>query len=411
MENGETLQKVRWKSIFRIASIFRLLSSIFLLIVLASLFLPSAAKAAEFRLVPSLGLQEEFNDNILYSDVERVEDFITTISPGLELVNRTEKLDLNLLARLNVLRYVDTTELNNIDQNYSGRLRYSPDPKWTLSGEAGYLEDSRADRDLQITGLVIGPVIRKRQNYQGGLEHIFSEKTKASLFYTYERENYDNPKFADLKTHNASLGFIHDLSQHLSNVAGRMNFGYYRYEYDLGTLDYWYATIGINWALSETWTLLLDAGGSYTFSESGPAGNEQKDEGSGWVGMGSLSYKGEKTTGDLTFSHRKAPAYGTVGVTDRTSLTFGINRRFTYEVSGGLTGGYFINKADKGKFSTVAFDEETLFIYPRVRYEFTPDIALEGSYNFTFTKYNNADTEARRSLVMLRLYMQYPLFE
>ena len=161
--------------------------------------------------MPSLAFRGEYNDNIFYSEEDRVDDFITTITPGLELVNRTEKVDLNLLARLNVLRYVDTTELNNIDQNYSGRLRYSPDPKWTLSGGAGYLEDSRPDRDLEITGLVIGPVIRKRQNYLGGLEHIFSEKTKASLFYIYEREDYDNPEFADLKAHNASLGFIHDL--------------------------------------------------------------------------------------------------------------------------------------------------------------------------------------------------------
>ena len=95
------------------------------------------------------------------------------------------------------------------------------------------------------------------------------------------------------------------------------------------------------------------AGEVIPFQNRARQGNEQKDEGTGWVGMGSLSYKGEKTTGDLTFSHRRAPAYGTVGVTDRTSLSFGINRRFTYEFSGGLSAGYFINKAEKGKFSTV----------------------------------------------------------
>ncbi len=386
---------------------FILISFIFL----ASIFPLQTALGAEFRLVPSLSLKGEYNDNIFYSERDKVDDFITTITPGLELVNRTEKLDLNLLGRLNVLRYADTDELNNVDQDYLGRFRYSLHPKWTLSGGAGYLEDSRPDRDLEITGLVVGRAIRKRQNYLGGLEHIFSEKTKASLSYTYEKEDYDNPEFADLKAHNAGLGLIHDLSKYLPNVAARMNLGYARYEYDFGTIDYYYATIGMNWALSETWSFLLDGGGSFTHSELGPEGRELKEEGGGWVGMGSLTYRGEKTTGDLTFSHRRSPAYGSVGVTDRTSLSFGINRRFTYEFSGGLSAGYIINKADEGEFSRTSFDQQTLYVSPRLRYEFTRNVYLEGAYNFSYTNYKESDQYVRRSIVMLRLYMQYPLFE
>jgi len=391
-------------ALFLIASLFTLPSSFLS-------FPPREAKAAEFRLVPSLGIQEEYNDNIFYSDRERVDDFITTITPGLELVNRTEKVDLNLLARLNILRYAETTELNNIDQNYLGKIRYSPTTKWTLSGEAGYLKDSRPDRDLEVTGLVNSAAIRDRQNYGAGLEHTLTEKTRGSLSYAFEEDKYDNPRFADLRAHNAILGFTHDLSKYLPNITGRMNFGYSRYEYDFGTIDYSYATIGMKWALSEKWDLLLDGGGSYTVSELGPDGNRQRDTGAGWFGMGSISYKGEKTTGDLTFSHRILPAYGSVGVTNRTSVTFGIDRRFTYEFSGGLSGGYFLNKADQGEFSTVAFDEETYFINPRLRYEFTRDIFLEGSYNFSITKFDITRTEARRNLVMLRLYVQHALFE
>jgi len=371
----------------------------------------SEAMGAEFKLIPSLGLQEEYNDNIFYTDKNRVDDFITTVTPGLELVNRTEKADVNLLARVGVLRYVDTTELDHTDQKYQGKLRYSPVPTWTLSGGAGYVEDSRPDRDLEVTGLVNRATIRRRQNYSAGLDHIFSEKTKAGLTYAYSRDDYSGSDFADLKAHDATLSFIHDLSRYLPNIAGRMNFGYSRYEYEIGTVDYSYAAIGMNWALNEKWNLLLDGGGSYILSELGPAGNKEKDRGTGWFGMGSLSYKGEKTTGDLTFSHRIAPAYGTVGVANRTSLSVGMNRRFTYEFSGGLSAGYFINKAEAGKFSTVAFDEETFYINPRVRYQFTKDIALEGSYNFSFTNYKESNTETRRSLAMIRLHLQHALFE
>jgi hypothetical protein len=389
------------------------LPSIFSLLLLSSLlpFPMSEAMGAEFKLIPSLGLQEEYNDNIFYTDKNRVDDFITTVTPGLELVNRTEKVDVSLLARMGVLWYADNHDLNNIDQNYQGKVRYSPVPTWTLSGEAGYVEDSRPDRDLEVTGLVNRAAIRYRQNYGAGVDHIFSEKTKVGLTYAYSRDDYSEPNLADLKAHDATLSLIHDLSRYLPNIAGRMNFGYSRYEYEFANIDYYYATMGISWALSEKWNLLLDGGGSYTLSEFGSGGNEIKDRGTGWFGMGSLSYKGEKTTGDLTFSHRIAPAYGTVGVSNRTSLSVGMNRRFTYEFSGGLSAGYFINKAEAGKFSTVAFDEETFYVNPRVRYEFTKDIALEGSYHYSFTNYREANTEARRSLVMIRLYLQHALFE
>jgi len=366
---------------------------------------------AEFKLIPSLDLREEYNDNIFYTESSRVRDFITTLTPGLELVNRTEKLDLNLLARIPVLRYADTRELDHTDQNYSGRLRYSLHPNWALSGGAGYVEDSRPDRDLEVTGLVNKPAIRRRQNYSAGVDHNFSEKTKAGLTYRFSRDDYSEIDFADLKAHEASLSLVHDLSRTLPNIAGRMNLSYSRYEYENGTIDYFYATIGMNWALDEKWSLLFDGGGSYTLSESGPEENKQKDEGTGWVGMGSLSYKGEKTAGDLTFSHRKAPAYGSVGVTNRTSLSFGINRRFTYEFSGALSAGYFINKGEEGKFSTVEFDQESFYVNPRLRYEFTRDTALEASYNFSYTKDKLAGTEPRRSLFMLRFYIQHALFE
>jgi hypothetical protein len=113
----------------------------------------------------------------------------------------------------------------------------------------------------------------------------------------------------------------------------------------------------------------------------------------------------------LTASYRKSPAYGTVGVTDRTSASFRIARRFTYEFSGSLSAGYFYNRAEKGNFSTADFDEQSFYINPRLRYDFTRDVALEASYNFTYSRYNLTHTESRRNLAMLRLYIQHAFFE
>ena len=62
------------------------------------LLVPSGVLADDFKLIPSLAVREEYNDNIFGSVSDTVDDFITTISPGLELVERTERLDLGLSA-------------------------------------------------------------------------------------------------------------------------------------------------------------------------------------------------------------------------------------------------------------------------------------------------------------------------
>ena len=54
--------------------------------------------ADEFKLIPSLTVKGEYNDNIFYTTDETEDDFITTISAGLELIERTERLDLGLSA-------------------------------------------------------------------------------------------------------------------------------------------------------------------------------------------------------------------------------------------------------------------------------------------------------------------------
>ena len=401
------------------------------LTLLSLSLLSGEAAGDEFKFTPSLSLKEEYNDNIFFTEKDKMRDFITTLSPGLELIDRTEKLDLNLLARIDVPRYIDHRDLDHVDQNYQGRVSYLLNPKLKISADAGYTRDFSPGRELEITGLVLNEARRNKQNYATGAEYTLTEKTKANLSYSYERDDYArNPSYVDLRAHDVTLGLIHDLSQYFSTTVGRMNLSYSRYEFLDSTIDFYYTTIGMNRAISEKWSLLLDVGGSYTRSEFEVERLEfvpplffvivrekETSKGWGWVGQGTLSYrgekttKGEKTTGDLTFSHRLMPASGTVGVTERTVLSLDMAHYFTYELSARLSVGYYINKAKQGKFSTGAIDEATWRINPRIRYEFTKDIALEISYDYTFIKDKQYETEAGRNLCMLYFIIKHSFFE
>jgi long-subunit fatty acid transport protein len=103
------------------------------------------------------------------------------------------------------------------------------------------------------------------------------------------------------------------------------------------------------------------------------------------------------------------PGSGTVGVTENTSLTLGLTYRFTYELSGRLSTGFYMNKAASGKYSIAGLDEITFNINPVIRYEFTKDFAVEASYSYYWVKDKLADAERARNLFMVNFIFQYPI--
>ena len=92
-------------------------------------------------------------------------------------------------------------------------------------------------------------------------------------------------------------------------------------------------------------------------------------------------------------------------------FTLDLVHRWTDELSGGLSIGCHLNKSEKGQFSAAAIDQTTLNISPRIRYEFSKDIALEGSYRYAFVKDKTADTGTKRNLVMIYVTIRHSLFE
>ncbi len=411
-----------------------------LYIVLAvALLAVRPALGNELKLAPSVTLKEEYNDNIFFSTNDRKSDFISTLTPGVELSDRSEKMDANLLLRLNGILYARTSELSAVDQDYRGRLRYMLSPRTSLSSQAEYILDSQPDREIETTGLVIGPVKRHRQQYSLSVERALTEKTSAALAYAYEQDDYDNDRFSNLKYHDASLTLTHDLDWLMRSTKGSVSFDYAHYKSSVtlidsltsdSTVDNYSATIGMSSAFSEVWSVQANAGGRYTVSKFQswepvfvqilpplPIFQEvlvpvsQKSHQWGWVGQLALTYKGELTDGSLSFNTDVQPASGqTSGTTVRTGLVADMRRRFTYELSGDMSVGYYKNKSNPGAIAGQAIDQDTILLTPSIRYEFSKDMYIDASYQYTKVFYNISHTEADRNSFFVRLYIQHPFF-
>jgi hypothetical protein len=416
------------------------LKHIFFLLLLIPVISLQAKKAVgdDFKLIPSVALKQEYTDNIFLDETE-LDDFITTVSPALELIEKTERIDAGLFGKLDWIRYDDNSELDTTDQQYNGHIDWQASPRMNLSSAAGYTRDSRTDRDIEETGLLLGTSIRDNYHFNLAGDYFLTEKTRTALSYLFNQEEFDNPRLFDNRSNRVNLGFTYNLGDFIPLTIGRLNIVYSKNKFtnetvivvpsvfgpvqtDLSNttdMDGYSLTMGASKQMSEVLSVLVDLGFSYTRREqirevqglpAVPAVTDTSNT-YGGVGQVDLSYNGEYNTGKISLSHDLQPASGRNGLSQRTSMRVTLGRRFTDKFRGNLAVNYILNRADQGQLAAQDIDSETLSIRPFVRYNYNRDIALEASYAYAATMNKVAGTESHRNLVFIRLFVQHPLFE
>jgi len=281
------------------------------------------ARGAEICFVPSLAVREEYNSNILLStDADYVrKDYITTLSPGFEWADRTERLDPMLSLRLDRHLYSRNDELNATDQQYSGSVRYAATPLLSISAGAGYQKTFNPSLDTgpafpgpqpgmvfsntssgggtgsggsgtgtggggptgssntaggstsaSATTLPFAASPFQRINSSVSAGYQLTEQTSFTAGYQYGWDSYENPQYRDT-THDAQAGLVVDLGAYLHRVKGMLNTGYSQYLIygqnvvpDSRTINV-AGTIGFSYDISETWSTHMDGGYRRTDAE------------------------------------------------------------------------------------------------------------------------------------------------
>jgi hypothetical protein len=387
-----------------------------------------AARGDDFQIKPYVAVRGEYNDNIFFISEDEVDDYILTIKPGIELIERTERLEAKLSGEVAPFFFADNSDLNDVDQDYRGRVGYQFTPRFTGRADAFFIVDNRPDRDIVTTGLVQGIDQRKRYHFGGGTNYLLSERAAVDLSYDWNKDKWDQDVIdrEDLTANVANLGFFYKLGGWLEASTGRLNFGYADYDYDTSKTDSYYGGIGVEHMFNEIFTLELDVGARYVdadfdvikFVPIAPGlpvveSVVEKESNSGWGGIGQaiLGYRGEKTFSNFLLSRDLAASSGQTGPTDQFRMIFSINHRLFDKMRLGFTTGYYRNKADKGDFSSFETDQDTFRIQPSIRWEFYDGFTLEGAYTYTFIDDKVADNDRTQNRIFLQVAYGLPLFE
>jgi len=368
---------------------------------------PAAVSGQELKLTPSLAAQEEYNDNIFLATGNRLDDFITTLTPALELSSRTERHDTSLSGGINWLKYARHSGSDALDYFVNGTSNFQVKPRLALSAGASYTQNSRPDQLDPATGLTINSE-NKAQNYQAGVSYMATEKSRLSLSYGYNQQDYGAASLLGSRQHQASAGLSYTLTPQttLENA-----FTFNRQLTDISTVDNYSATLGLAYKFRELWSLSLNAGGRYSRSDLVVGGVNDISNGDwGWVGNLSFNYNGERLNGAVSFNHDISLAAGRTGSTERTGGSVNLGNRFTEELSGAINFGYYWNKSNQEQFSVLPIDEKTLELNCLLHYDFNKDLALEANYHYVDINYGQFGTRASQNIFMVRFVMRHEFF-
>ena len=444
----------------------------FLTVALILLLCPWHAWGDDFSLVPSLGVKGEYNSNILLvTEAAGVKkDFVSIVSPGIQMVDRTGRLDTDLSAHLDRLDYSKHHYLSATNHAYSGKFSYRATPLFNISAGGGYSINSNPTLDPGMAGpgiqpgtiittpsnppgdtqmpppsssssssntpntgpsytLLAGaplPVVslsQKRLTASLSADYLLTEKTSAMTSYNYGSTSYERPTYRDT-SHDLNAGLVYDFGTYFSTLKGRLNAGYSAYYVTDARTESITCTVGVSRDFDEFWSVLVDGGLRRTWSAVFITGFVQetpttqiavreRHDNRGWgrVARVSLNYRGERMQGEFAYIRDLSLATGLNGAAERNALSLTTRYRLTYEFSALLTTSYSTYKADPSNYSAQVIDQRPFDISAGIRYEFSKDMALDVSYDYTTVRYPASDANARRQLVFIGLSAQFPFWE
>jgi len=383
--------------------------------------------ADEFQLVPTVAVREEYNDNIFFSSDDVEDDFITTIAGALELIERTERLDLNLFGGVAPFFYADFSDLDDTDQNLNGKISYQFTPRYSASIDGGYFVDNRPDRDVIATGLVTSVDERRRTRFGFETAYQVSDISSIGLRYDYLRDKWkeENPDREDLTANDVFLVYNRRFANRLGLTTASLNVSYGHYDFETSLNKTVFSGVGVEHLFSERLTLQADAGARYVDSEFDIMQFvqvapgifqlqvvEESKKGWGMAGRAALRYRlTEKTFSSLRFLHDIQPASSQGSTVLRTELVFYGSHKFADSLAGSLFAGAYRSKANQDDFSSLEIDTRNFVIRPGFRWEFYENFTLEATYSYIYEDDRVADSDTDQNRVWVQIAYGLPLFE
>jgi hypothetical protein len=189
---------------------YKLLATVLLTLSLLAAPLAAVAQSGVY-VVPWLTVEQVYDDNIFFQSEDEVSDYITRVSPQLDVGYDSETLNWLLSYRNDAEWYNDLSELDDSTARGFGlaTIEYEPNRRWTLTGRGEYVQTNTA-QDLTLTpgGELPGRVGRaeaERLAFAGGAKYQFTPKLAGDFLVSWVEDDLIDVSINEVWSANAVL--------------------------------------------------------------------------------------------------------------------------------------------------------------------------------------------------------------
>lgn len=370
----------------------------FLAFVPALMLSGSYSTAAEYTLVPSITISGEYNNNVSFDRAREREDYLTTLSPGMEFSSETDRGNVKAEIIADFLRYADETSLDteNLYAGLDGTYKVSE--RSGISGKVSYIDDTTLESDLFETGLVSTWTDRKRYNAGFGSTYNFTQTTDIGVDYRYSNTTYSLESNEDYYTHWIGVSCNYRFPNQLDVLTVQPY--YSNRKSDISDADNYGLSLGWTRMFTETHRLKIFLGTRYTDLR------EKGESDTSWGGVADvkLMKKGELFSGDVGYSrdiHNNV--YGELIEVDR--IYCNVDRKIIGRLGVGFSGNLYFTRSERERDGDTSYFE----VIPFLNYQLTENHSLKLAYSYAEDDDEQSpDRRANRSRVWIALNFNMP---
>jgi hypothetical protein len=343
------------------------------------------SEAAEWSVLPSIGVKGLYNDNLLLTPLAHNATYGHWVSPAAEFAGKTERLEASGRVAADFVSYYGGQESRFTNLFLPLTLRYKTETD-LLGFTGGFTRDNTLMGELLDTGLVLRFTQRNQWAANPSWTRSITEKLSVQSSVQLNDTSYENGLslgLVDYQLFGGSGGLLYQLTeQDKIQLSG----SYVNFHTTNAPLPFRASFPGVNLSLthafSETLTGTAFGGPSFVSSTTQAAGDNIKAEKTVWLFGGDLTKKFERTSIQVNVARKIVPSgFGLLIQTDRAGLT--VSHDLTETLTASFDGaGYIVSgitqRATGGTFPDSRFFSTT----PKIAWQFLEWWKLELSYTY-----------------------------
>lgn len=243
-----------------------------------------------FRILPSLELSMEYDDNILLTPTDEIDDFIFHIMPGIVIELPSRKYAIRLGYQADVLRYAENTDLDTIHHSVLADARVN------LNFGLGLRLTDRFLITDDFSGFPVPELTQRAERWENtldaGMDYTVRERYTLDVGYRWFMVDYkDDPELNqfDRDDHTIAGTLFYRLFPKTS-ILGEVDYNMVRYDIPAVAADRdsdaWRFKLGIKGDITAKTTLLVKIGWEWRDYE-----NRFREDWNGLIAEGNVIWK------------------------------------------------------------------------------------------------------------------------